>query len=439
MIRQFVMYMISCVSFLGAVAQSFDSDKLDKYFDALERHNKFMGSVALSKDGQLIYKRSVGYSDYENRIKANENSKYRIGSISKTFTAVLIMKGVEDKKINLNQTIDLYFPTIKNADHITIEQLLYHSSGINSFTDEDDYLTWNAHPKTVNEMIAIITSAKPNFEPGSKTEYSNSNYYLLSIILEKEYKKSYGELIDDFIAKPIALSNTFLGSKIDPAKNQCKSYVYNGDWVASSETDMSIPLGAGSIVSTPLDLNKFSYALFHGKLLKPESLSKMKEIKNNYGMGLIQMPFDQNIGYGHTGGIDEFSSAFSYFESGDICLAMVSNGTNYNNNEIAINLLNAVFGLPYEIPEFSSYQVLSTDLDQYIGVYASDQIPLEITISKDGDQLVAQGTDQPSLPLEATSKNIFKNDRVGVELEFSPSEGFFDLKQGGNLLRFKKK
>src|SRR5690606_24029678 len=102
-----ILILIGAVSQIG-FAQNFDRTKLDNYFNTLEANNKFMGSVAVSKDGSIIYSKTIGFSDVGNNVKADENSKYRIGSISKTFTSILVLKAVEDKKLDLNQTIDSY-------------------------------------------------------------------------------------------------------------------------------------------------------------------------------------------------------------------------------------------------------------------------------------------------------------------------------------------
>lgn len=419
-------------------AQNFDKTKLDNYFNALETSNRFMGSVAVSKDGVIIYTRTVGFSDVENKVKANEKSKYRIGSISKTFTSVLVLKAVEANKLDLNQTIDKYFPTIKNAGQITIRLLLSHRSGIHNFTDDKDYWTWNTQPKTENEMVAIIAKTGSDFTPDSKAEYSNSNFLLLSYILEKVFNKSYAELLQEHIIKPIGLQNTSLGGKINPGKNECKSYRFNSGWKLETETDISVPLGAGGIISTPGDLTKFSNALFNGKLLKAESLEIMKTIKDHFGIGLFQIPFYYKKGYGHTGGIDGFSSVFSYFSDGNISYALTSNGTNYNNNNISIAVLSAVYNKPYEIPDFSGYNVTSEDLDKYIGVYTSKEIALKITVTKNGNTLIAQVTGQPALPLEATAKDKFKFDQAGAVFEFNPTEKTMILKQGGGQIKFTK-
>jgi len=419
-------------------AQNIDKTKLDRYFNALEANNKFMGSVAVSKDGAIVYSRTIGFSDVENNIKADENSKYRIGSISKTFTAVLVLKAVEENKIGLNQTIKKYFPAVKNAEKITVKMLLGHRSGIHNFTEDKEYLTWNTQRKTEKEMAAIIAKAGSDFEPDSKAGYSNSNYVLLTYILEKAFKKSYPEILREYITGPLGLKNTRFGGKIDTAKNECNSYTYTGAWKIESETDTSIPSGAGGIISTPGDLTKFSEALFGGRLLKTESLEIMKTIQDGYGIGLFQIPFSGKTGYGHTGGIDGFSSVFSYFADGNVSYALTSNGSNYNNNNISIAVLSAVYGVPFDIPEFSTYKVAPEILDTYAGVYASVQIPLKITVRKENMILIAQGTGQSAFPLEATGKDAFKFDQAGIVMEFNPVERTMTLKQGGNQFAFTK-
>ena len=430
--------LIIAFSALQGFTQQFDKAKLDAYFDQLEQHDKFMGSVAVSRNGEIIYTRSVGFSDVENKVKANENSKYRIGSISKTFTTVLVMKAVEEKKLELDQPIDKYFPAIKNAGKITVANLLYHRSGIHSFTDDKEYLDWNTQPKTEKEMLEIIVKGGSDFEPDSKSVYSNSNFVLLTFIVEKSFNKPYGDLVNELIAKPAGLKNTRLGGKIDSKNNECKSYKFTGDWNTEPETDISVPLGAGGIVSTPADLVKFSDALFGGKLVAKESLEQMQTINGQYGMGLFKIPFYDKTGFGHTGGIDGFTSVFGHFADGDVSYALTSNGTNFNNNNISIAVLSAVFGNDFEIPDFKTFKVDAGKLEKYVGVYASTQIPLKITITVNNKTLVAQATGQSAFPLEATAIDKFKFEQAGVVMEFNAVDKSMVLKQGGGVFNYKK-
>jgi len=425
---------ISTVGF----SQNFDKVKLDNYFKALEKNNKFMGSVAVSKNGKLIYSKSIGYVDLENKIKATEKTKYRIGSITKSFTAILILKAIENKKLDINETIDKWFPTITNSKKITIKQLLTHRSGIHNFTNNVDYLQWNTQSKTEKEMIEIIKKGGSDFQPSTRAAYSNSNFVLLTFILERIFNTSYSELVQTYIVKPIRLTNTYVFGKINTANNESKSYNYLGFWKEESETNFTVPLGAGAITSTPTDLIKFANALFNGQLLSPESLKIMKTIKEGYGSGLFQVPFYSSIGFGHTGGIDGFRSVYSYFEDEKISYALTSNGTNMNNNDISIAVLSAVFNKPYQIPVYTKYALTSEELDKYLGVYATKQMPLKITVTKNKNTLIIQVTGQQAFVVQATEKDKFTLDQVGAKFKFNPAEETMILFQFGGQIKFIK-
>ena len=397
-----------------------------------------MGSVAVSKNGKLIYSKSIGYADLENKIKATEKTKYRIGSITKSFTAILILKAIENKKLDINETIDKWFPTITNSKKITIKQLLTHRSGIHNFTNNVDYLQWNTQSKTEMEMIEIIKKGGSDFQPSTRAAYSNSNFVLLTFILERVFNTSYSELVQTYIVKPIRLTNTYVFGKINTANNESKSYNYLGFWKEESETNFTVPLGAGAITSTPTDLIKFANALFNGQLLSPESLKIMKTIKEGYGSGLFQVPFYSSIGFGHTGGIDGFRSVYSYFEDEKISYALTSNGTNMNNNDISIAVLSAVFNKPYQIPVYTKYAITSEDLDKYLGVYTTKQMPLKITVTKNKNTLIIQVTGQQAFVVQATEKDKFTLDQVGAKFKFNPAEETMILFQFGGQIKFIK-
>ncbi|WP_036384797.1 serine hydrolase [Muricauda sp. MAR_2010_75] len=422
---------ISC-----STAQEFDKTKLDQYFDVLEANDKFMGSVAISKGGELMYTRSLGYCDLSTETVAEASSIFRIGSISKTFSTVLTFKAVSEGKLNLDQTIDRYFPKITNSDSISIKHLLGHRSGIHNFTNDEAYMTYNTSPQTEEQMVDIIVKAGNDFEPGSKAEYSNSNFVLLTYILEKSFGKSYGQLLEEYIAQPLGLSNTYVGGVIDIARNECSSYKHNGTWKKETDTDMSIPVGAGAVVSTPTDIVKFSDALFGGKLITQEQLEMMETIQDGYGLGLFRFPFHERISYGHTGGIDGFSSLFGYLPDGKVSFAMTSNGFNMNTNDIAIALLSAVYNKPFEMPVFNSYSVDPATLEQYVGSYTSSSFPLKINITKEDNQLMGQATGQPSFPLEATAEHQFEFSPAGIVMKFNPEENKMAFEQRGANFTF---
>ena len=429
--------------FVSVSSQSQDLNiaKLDSLIDLLAQSNKAMGSVAISKEGKVLYSRAIGFSGTKNgkKVPANTYTKYRIGSITKMFTAVMIMQLIEEKKLTLNTPLSKFFRKIPNAKNITIEHLLKHQSGIFNFTSDPEYPTYMMYPLSEKEIVSIIAKPEPEFEPGSKTSYSNSNYVLLGYIIQKLTKKSYKQALAERITNKIKTRNTYYGEKANLQKNESRSYKWQmNDWQIEPETDMSIPHGAGAIVSTPTELTKFIEALFANKLVKESSLKLMMDMTDGMGMGMFQFPFGQKKAYGHNGGIDGFASTLAYFPDDKIAVAYCTNGQAYPMNDILIGLLSIYFNQLYTLPNFKTIDVPAEALDQYTGVYSSSQIPLKITVTKDNTDLVAQATGQPPFTLEPTAKDAFKFDPAGVVMEFAPDKKQMTLKQGGGVYLFTK-
>lgn len=420
------------------VAQQIDKAKLDQYFETLEAGNKLMGNVTLSHNGQFIYQKAIGYADVEKGIKASIDSKYRIGSISKMFTAVLTLKAVEENRIDLDRPIDGFFPDIKNASNISISQLMNHRSGIHSFTSNPDYLAWNEQAKSKEELLKIINDGGSDFDPGTKAEYSNSNYVLLTWILEDIYKQHYAQLVKQYIADPLNLRDTYVGQSISIENKEVNSYKYLGEWQKSGETHMSIPLGAGAMVSSTADLAKFIEGLFGGKLISEKSLELMKEMQDNFGRGMFRFPYYDKFSYGHTGGIDEFKSMLSYFPEEKLTLSLCVNAATMDPNQVAITVLDAFYGKEFEIPVFKDVSLSSMELDQYLGIYSSPNFPLKITITKENLVLNAQATGQPAFSLNYEGDHIFSFYPARLTMVFDPDKNEMTLKQGGGEFVLKR-
>lgn len=419
-------------------AQNIDTPNLDLYLETLAKNQKFMGSVAISKDNKLVYKKAVGFKNVESKTVADVDIQYKIGSISKTFTATLIFKAIEEKKLTLDTKLSSYFPTIKNAEKITIKNLLDHTSGIYSITNDENYLSWNTKKWSEKELVAKISSYESEFEPNSKNDYSNSNYILLSYILEKVYKKNFGEILENQITKPLQLRETYFGEELKIKSQLAQSYTFNNGWKLETDTDFSIPMGAGGIVSTPADLLLFFNALTNNKIITKESFAQMTTFSKRYGFGIFEIPFENHKGVGHDGSIDGFKSIITAFPEDKISYAMVSNASNYNMGLISETILNSVFNNKIEIPEFKTISFTDEELNRFVGTYSGESLPLKITISKDGLQLFAQATGQSALPLEAVEKNIFTFDLAGIKLIFQAENNTMTLIQGGREFELKK-
>jgi len=419
--------------------QNFDKAKMDSLFSRIESFEKGMGSVSIFQNGKEVYQRSYGYADFENKIKSDSATKYRIGSISKTFTATVIMKLIEEGKISLSSKLSEFYPQIKNSEKITIEHLLQHRSGIFSFTSAADYMKWNTKKQTKKQLINRIQTYGSLFEPDKQFEYSNSNYTLLSFIAEDASGESFEKLINRIIIETCNLKNTSIGAKINPINNEAYSYMKLFGWEKERETDMSILMGAGSIISTPSDLNTFFSYLFSKKIVNGESLQQMKTLKDNFGLGLYGVPFYDIKGYGHKGIIDGFLSATYYFPEEDVAIALLENGVVYPLNDIVVGALSIYFDETYQLPEFFMPIVLkSEDLDKYLGVYSTSSLPLKITITKSKDILIAQGTGQPAFSLECFDENKFQFEQANAVIEFIPDENKMILRQNGQVFEMKK-
>ncbi len=436
--KKLLAIVLICFIAVAVKAQSFNQEKLDTYFETLASNNKLMGSITMANDGKIIYQKAFGYANIDQKIPLSSDSRFRVGSITKMFTAALIFKAIEEGKIKLDQKIDSFFPELENSKMISISQLMNHRSGVHSFTSDPDYLSWNTEFRSRESLYGTILKGRSDFEPNTKANYSNSNYVLLTWILEDLYEETYSELLSKYITEPLQLANTYVGKKTSIDDNEAFSYKFVGKWIKEPETDMSIPLGAGAIVSTTEDLTKFIEGLFAKKIISTQSLELMKEMIDNYGRGMFKYPFHDRFSYGHTGGIDEFRSMLGYFPEEKLSMAISVNGSVIDVNQAAITALSAYFGNEFDIPVFNNITLTSEDLDKYLGIYGSPTFPLKITITKEDNILKAQATGQPSFVLEAENENIFSFSRAGLTLEFNPEKEEMTLKQGGGIFILQK-
>ncbi|MEO7213617.1 serine hydrolase domain-containing protein [Mucilaginibacter sp.] len=438
MIKKIPTFLLLALALSRAVnAQTLNKPKLDSLLDVLAANNKTMGSLAISKDGKLIYQKSVGYSSVEAKTPADAHTKYRIGSISKIFTGVIVFQLIEEGKLSLDATLDKFYPQMPNAAKITVAQMLSHHSGLFNFTNDPGVVAYMTSPQTHEQILARMVAQKPSFEPGAKYQYSNTNFVMLSYIIEKITGKTYLEEVKKRVISKAGLKDTYYGGKITVADNEAQSYNFAGSWKLLPETDMSVPSGAGAMVSTPADLDKFIEALFAGKLISMASLEQMKPTTENYGKAMHKTPFKDKTGYGHGGAIDGFLSSLEYFPEDKLAISYTKNGGNYSPEEVVTGALSIYFNKPYTIPTFVTLK--AEGLEKYTGVYASLALPLKITVTKDGNTLIAQATGQGAFPLDATSTpDKFVFERAGVVMEFKPADGQFTLKQGGGEFVFTK-
>jgi len=162
----------------------------------------------------------------------------------------------------------------------------------------------------------------------------------------------------------------------------------------------------------------------------------MKTITDGLGMGMQQFPYENRVAYGHGGAIDGFNSILCYFPDDSLSISYCSNGTGYSVNDILLGALSIYYNKPYSLPVFTTFAVSPEELDQYLGVYSSTQIPLKITFTRDKGTLYGQATGQSSFPLEAAAKHVFKFEMAGIVITFNEEGNEFILEQGGGKFTF---
>ena len=423
---------------VATFAQEIRFARIDSLLNYLYENDKFMGSLCIRQGDEVVFKQAYGFSEATKGVRANGGTKYKVGSITKTFTATMIMQLVDEKKLTLDAKLSKFFPKIENADKITIEHLLHQRTGIKDYLNADTTVVSKVYVKNETEdIISKINSYSSLFEPDSKYEYSNSNYFILGSILEKITKKTYAENLKNRITGKLYLKNTYYSAeKIDTKNRESYSYIFNGEyWDKIPEFDNSILFATGGITSTPEDLTKFIRELFKGSLVTPESLELMKTLKDTYGMALIRFPFGERKFYGHNGKIEGFEATVGYYEKDDVSISLLINGENYNQNDIMIGILSIYYKLPYPFPNFAK---LDAELiKKYSGNFASKDIPLKINVFEKDGNLLAQATGQPSFQLTFSSENVFIFAQAGIEIEFTSATTFV-LKQGGAKFNFTK-
>jgi CubicO group peptidase (beta-lactamase class C family) len=413
--------------------------KIDSLLTYLYSNNKFMGSVAIQEKGEIVFEKAYGYAEVETKTAASPKTKYKIGSITKMFTSAIIFQLIEEKKLTLDTKLSEFFPKIKNAEKITIGQMLNHQSGIYSYTSDPDLKNYIQTLQNRKDMVTRIESGTPAFEPGEKAAYSNSNYLLLGYIIQDITKKPYKENVMSRIVNRIGLKSTYFYSKINPKKNEAYSYSYddNGKWIKSEEWHESVAGGAGGLQSTPSDLTKFIKALFDGKIIKKESLAQMTTIDMGYGKGVFAFPFIERKFIGHNGDIEAFKSILAYYPKDDLAFSLLMNGVNYNFNDVVDGILSCYYKLPYIFPNFKSAKLDESVLKKYEGIYTNPSLPFKVDIKLVNGVLVAHATDQGSFPLNPLSETEFNFDPAGITILFNPKG--FTLKQAdGSISLFTK-
>lgn len=425
----------------GAQAQQFNTAKLDSFFNILDSSHKAMGTFIIFKDGKQVYARSLGFrSVAKDTLWSDSLTRYRIGSITKVFTAAMIFQLIEEGKLSLDTRLSDFYPQMPGKGKITIGQLLSHRSGLMDFANDLADKRWiaSAHPRS--QILDSVAKKALHFEPESKQLYCNSGYLLLAGIIEKITGQSYAKALNVRISKPIGLKYTVSGVPNNKGYQEARAYGMKDRWTQITDIYFPNVIGVGDVLSTPIDMIKFLSALSSGKIISKKSFTQMCSFDREhiFGMGLMMVPFYDQMGFGHNGSTFGSFSMLGSFPKSGISIALSLNGQQYGLNEITIAMMSIARNMPFDLPSFREIKLSPELLKSYTGEYSSKGLPIKITVTEDNGQLKAQAEGQSSFPLQAVSADTFRFDAAGIKIVFKPEAAQMLFGQRGKSFVFSK-
>ncbi len=395
--------------------------RFDEIVKARVEAKQFMGNVLIAKGDRVLFDKSYGLANVEWKVPNTADSKFRIGSVTKQFTAASILLLEERGKLKTDDLVSKYFTNSPSAwDKITIYHLLTHTSGIPNFTNFPEYEQFQTHPTTPEKLVAFFRDKPLDFEPGSKWSYSNSGYEVLGYIIEKVSGQTYQQFLDENVFKPLHMADSGYDSNSRVIAQHAYGYAPGpeGPRVAGY-VDMTVPYSAGGLYSTTRDLLKWERGLFGGQLLTPPSLEKMiTPFKKDYGCGLSITTVSGRKRIEHNGGIQGFNAELVYWPEEQLTVVALANLNGTAPDAIAGDLAATVHGEKVVLlSERKEITLAPEQLKPFVGRYSlSPDVNVDITL--DENQLTTQMTGQPKIPMFAESPTTFFLKVVDAEVKF---------------------
>ena len=380
----------------------------------------FMGTVLVAEQDKVLLSQGYGFADLEWNIPNAATAKFRIGSITKQFTAACVLLLEERGKLKLSDPVKAYLPDAPDAwEKVTLYNLLTHTSGIPNFTGGPAWDAYKENAHTPDETIALFRNRPLDFVPGEKFTYSNSNYILLGRIIEKVSGLSYEQFLRANILTPLGMSDT--GVDRDTAILPERAHGYDprpGGFAHAVSESMTIPYAAGFLYSTAGDLLKWEQGLFGGKILSPASLKKMTTpYRDDYAMGLFVQDAKHHGVITHNGSIDGFDDSLNYYPDKQLTIIVLGNVRNEVPDRLAEQLGKVAYGETVVVTSDRRQVAVTQDvLEKYAGKYSSSSFAL--TIQVEGDHLLSITPNGRKVALYPESQSRFFIKEFDAQIEF---------------------
>ncbi len=405
------------------------SGDLARIAKAFYTQKKFTGAAAVVQHGHVIFKRSFGTANHARRMPNKADTVFRIGSLTKPFTALLIMKLIEQGRFALDTSVRRWFPTYPHAGRITIAHLLGNRSGIPDLIPMPEYAAMMGMPQTNAALIKLFHDAPLQYEPGNAFGYSNSNWIMLGAIFEAETGITYAEGLHQWIFSPLGMSRSTANWE---AVSGGRAVGYNLSNPSSDVYTPALPIhstamgAAGAIATTLDDMIRWSEGVFSGRVIHLETLAQMiPETDEGYGLGWEIHTVGTVKTVGHSGGIDGFISNYAYAPAEGIAVIILSNLGSAAIKEMLETLLLAALKKPFALPEKRTFISLDPErLAPFVGAYDVEFFGrvFRLNFSICDGSLVMETSGLSSTVLRPiTETTFFGRSKGEVEMTFSGS------------------
>jgi len=415
-----------------AEARPAASQKADALLSGLIETNDPGLAVLVAQDGKILFEKSYGLADREHHVPVISQTTFRIGSITKQFTASAILKLQEEGKLSINDKLSKYIPDFPRGDEVTLRHLLTHTSGIRSYTDKDGFIKSVTSPIKPDDLINSFKNDPYDFDPGKKWHYDNSGYFLLGRIVEKVSGQSYGDLLQKNFFKPLGMTNTGVYRAHLGLPHEALGYSLEGaEFTNAVNWDMSWAGGAGTLYSTVEDLFRWNEGIFNGRVLDAASLKaaftpvKISENQvgsgSGYGFGWFINRHRGLLEIWHGGGLNGFVSCLLRVPDEKFTVTVLANAqpgrTNAQPDRLALQLVD-IFLADKLVPlPIINTNVSPNSYDALTGRYDLGIQGIILTISRRGTHLFAQTAGAPDDELFPMSDTEFFS-KLGGQITF---------------------
>jgi CubicO group peptidase (beta-lactamase class C family) len=403
-----------------------DAARMEQVIQSYTANRQFMGAVLVAKGTEVLLNKGYGSANLEWDIPDSPATKFRLGSITKQFTAASILLLQERGKLNVEDPVKKYMADAPSAwDKVTIYHVLTHTSGIPSFTGFPEYPKWEPFAATPAEEVACFRDKPLDFAPGERFSYSNSGYVLLGYLIEKITGGSYEKFVRENIFTPLGMQDSGYDSNSALIARRAAGYSPGKDGLENTGyINMTIPFSAGALYSTTGDLLKWEQGLFGGKLLSEASLKTMTTpFKSDYACGLFVATKAGRKEIEHGGGIEGFNTQLTYYPDDKLTVVVLANVNGSAPGEIAAKLAPVAHGEAVKLQtEHKEITVDPKVLARYVGTYELTA-GTNMLITLEGNQLSEKLGGQQTFPIYPESETVFFLKVVDAQIEFEKDAG----------------